>query len=848
MAASSSQPRPRRRWWQRLARLVVIAALLLTVLYVTFPLWAPCGLIREYIRQDLEKKLGVAVGLRALSLSWSQGVVLEGLTIQSDESFGHAVLADVERLSTEYSPYNLLVHDRFEWMTLDRLRLFPRIDDKGNCNLAVLGRMPTSPETRRMLIRNASVDISLPWQDRPLRLEVSDLQVNGGRTTRLGSVTMSAGLAQGSSRPATAAASRPDVAPLSVQVAASPTDPYEAASAAVAFSNVDLAQLNLPRVPGSPLAKLSGRCSGSLTLQINRQAIVDGFRLDVTVLDLDAHPTSGLRLPVFDKAMVRANGTFDLSVAGGEGKVDIQSLSVRVPGLEIAGHATVLADIMEGNPEAIKSLDLKGVVYPDRLAALAGYQAPEGEPKVEGPVAVEVSAQHLGDQLTFRVQADATGSGVSQGGSPIKLAGRALKLSCRGVWDHTADQLVLEEAQLALGGNLFKADGKVSRPLQHLRRLDASRPLPEMAAELAALNLQGTAEIKDAPALLDLLPPFRETARSLTIQGPLGGQWSVRSTDAIRLQCSLRAPAGTAVSIQGIFDKPLPAALALDLSAVVDPTHADLRDVNADLTLEQPDAKTRRQVARASINRAKVTWRRVPEQPDLSVAGRFDAEKAEGLLACLKAGAAAEAKVSGSFDGQFDVAGWGDNWKGSVKVDLARLDAAWQDLFRKAVNEEAVITSELAWAKGVLRADADIDLGQTHLKATGHTEPDGFGACAELSGEIHDAAWALSLSPALASRLQGCQVRGPFTLKASGTRGDRIQEGTLDIVADDVQCRFAGPVERVKPAGVPLRLSAAGRITLHNALQPPRLEVQKLDVHVGSSELHARGEVPDEAH
>lgn len=838
MQGRRKQPRPRRRWWQHVVRVLVIGVMTLTGLYVSFPFWAPRGLLREYVRADLQKQMGVPIQLDDLDISWSRGVTLRGLKIASEPAFGSLPLAEIDTITSEYAPLDMFLRNRRDWMVIDGLRVHIRTDAAWNSNLAPFVRMPASPRTERVAVRNVVAELHLPQQDRPLLVHVADMQIQEGRSTMLGAVTMSAGLPQASPSAAVGAIASP--APINARFAGTPESAFAAATASLSFSQVDLEQLNLPRILNLKLKKLSGLCSGSVNFQISRQAGIEGMTLNVSIRQLDAQPQDGRRLPVFDEALLRMAATFDLTLGAGEGKVEIQSASIRLPGLDMAGHATVLVDAFEGNWESVKSLELKGVVQPAQIASILGYKPAAGEPVVAGPVGLEISANHQEDHLGLKFLADATPCQVLVGGRPIKPEGRAMKVELTGDLDHNKEELSIASGQVTLGDNHLHFAGKVCDVFRLARRMENRPALSDILAGLSSVNLQGSSEFRDLAAISDIEPRVKSLPWDVKFDGLLQGQWSLLSQDGVRLRASLRAPAGTHLAA-GMVEKPPADVLGLEVSAVVDAATTSLRDLDVDVSVEQKDEQNRPRIGRLSINRARVSLQGPDGQAGLACSGRFDADRVELLLGCLRSGDLRGLQVAGGVGGQFDSIADAANWQAQIKLDLGRCSLAAWDYFRKPADEEATANLSLACKQNSFQARAEAALGGAKLKGSGTADLSAMNVEGDLQVDLTDAAWAVNASPLLASRLAGQKFHGPASLQTHGRLKDGVFEASGQLVADDLTYKHEGAVVRGKSAGTPLRASFAAKVSPSGAMMGSVLDLKSLALQLGDSRLDISG-------
>ena len=96
--------------------LLVLAA---AAAYVTLPWWAPTSYIRRKLAGMMSEQMGVDVRIASMSLSWSGGVEIRDMTIESPPGFGDEPMAFVEKISAEFSPVNFFVYKRLGWMKVE---------------------------------------------------------------------------------------------------------------------------------------------------------------------------------------------------------------------------------------------------------------------------------------------------------------------------------------------------------------------------------------------------------------------------------------------------------------------------------------------------------------------------------------------------------------------------------------------------------------------------------------------------------------------------------------------------------------------------------------------------------
>ncbi|KKK83433.1 hypothetical protein LCGC14_2793460, partial [marine sediment metagenome] len=176
--------------------------------------------------------------------SWGTGVTVEDLQIGNPAGFDGERMLTVESVRCDLSPIYSAWTGRLKWMEVEGSRLDVVVregDDGTEVNIAALAPLMEMPPPGRMAVRDAGATIHLPRNERLLELRVGDLQYVQGRLTRAGRLTMSAALAQ-----------EGGAAPMTLMSTLGGPSSAGGAEASFRFSNVDIAQLNLPGLLGLP--------------------------------------------------------------------------------------------------------------------------------------------------------------------------------------------------------------------------------------------------------------------------------------------------------------------------------------------------------------------------------------------------------------------------------------------------------------------------------------------------------------------------------------------------------------------------------------------------------------------
>ncbi|RPI62423.1 MAG: hypothetical protein EHM48_04100, partial [Planctomycetaceae bacterium] len=891
MASESKKFRAKRRWWQRLGRVAVATTILLVGAYVTFPWWAPRQAIRDYIAADMSRQLGVDVRIKSLDLSWGGGITLKNLTIASGRQFGGRPMVTVDRINADYSPSDILLHKRIAWANVSGAKISAVFDSEGNCNLDVLKHLDVSIQTERVSLRGATITFDLPRTDKTLQLDIGDMQISAGRLDRLGSVTMSARLAQ-EGLPA----------PLHLRLAGG-SDPDEKAggTATFAFADIDLSQVNLPKIFGLPLQKLAGRCSGSLDLRITQQGVADRFSFNVQVKGLDVQPMRGPQMPVIDDAGLRIDATVD-PLADGGAKISVHSLGVRLPGLDLAGQMVIQGDPHDIDLGVMCSFDIYGEVRPTQLATLIrGGPRPAGAFGVEGPVAVGLWGQRSGERLNFKLGVDGTKATIVNGGQTIKPASRLAKLNFTGSVDRNLRSLWADNSEIILGGDKLTFRGSTDKldrlfalgvssndvgatdraasvsasgaptggdgrtqdgnRLENFESRIANRelndrnnsnknskndndkntgetPVPRTAAHavmdvLACINLAVVVEIRDLDSLRDLSPEMADALSQVSLDGAIIGRLDIeKKNGGTNVEADLRIPAGANFAVGTQFVKPQNQAFTLNAEAQLEPDGEGLGDVDIDVNVGQ---------GRFSIEHAQVIFEGAAKS-DTRASGRFNIAKVGELIKPFyidEAGISAD----GGIDGRFEMLLAGDKKTLTLRADLDRLAVSAGEFFRKTADTHATMELQLAdnGQSAGERFTANLELNSPTIRVVGKAAvpaDSSADAPAILSAhlEVKDAAGLPEISPALANILRQQRISGQIFIDAAASHTAFATECAATINLDRTE--FAGGTADL-PLQKPKDLPA--RITVKAAALPDfsSVNIGELSLNIGDMKITA---------
>ena len=762
--------------------------------YVALPWLLPSEMIARMLAENMSEQMGVPVRIGGISFSWWGGTEIRDLTIDSPPEFGPEPMVVVERVRSEFSPVNLLVHKRVTWMALDRPRLFVRIDKDGRSNVEPLRKLQFDVETECMTVHQAQATVKLPAHDRLLQLDVGDMQILTGRLQRVGRVTMSAALAQtGGAAP--------------VSLYAGPGGEAVAGTVSFTFDNVDLGQLNLPLLMGLPLRTFEGRCSGSLDLQVDDELRADRVSFNVLVRDLDAQPTKGPKLPIIAEAGLRVSAAYDPLAPEG-GAIDLQSVHLRLPGVDLSGRALILGNLWTAGLESIRSLELQGAVQPAQVVGLLRGRAKlPGDLDVDGAVRVAATLDHEGPRMSFDVSLDATEADIRRAGKPVKPRGRTMQMDLAGLLDERNWNVDVRTNRVQIGANHFVGQGRIS-DLRLVDRLFAPEP-PETfrqgIAKLPPLTWQGSWVIRDLACLRDLWPPLEAALSSVELQGPVTGGWVMEHGEATTVQVSLTVPSQTHLAVGGGFVKPADTPMSLSLAGTLDESRPGVGGIDLSLSTGGGSLGVREGYVRA-------------DNGGLDVRGRLTATRIETLLACLPhAGAAAG--LQGHADAAFEFHLDEQGRRATMAADLSDLDVTWAPKPGKAagpgwrdlagrVRGRAHLTAEMTDTPDTLRGELSLRGDDMAYATTGdvrRVKSSGVPLRLALAGRIDRVdrqARRLGVSRATldvgASRLA---LVGQADLDAPGSPAGAWPGSGLEAfdVGADVHCVLDKPLRQILP-------------------------------------------------
>jgi len=794
---------PPRRWWQILLRWGLVAVLLGGLAYATIPFWAPKEYLRGRLERQMARQLGLGVRIASLDFSWSRGVEIRKLTLACPEGFSRQPMISVDHIQADFDPLSFLLRSRLEWMEINHLKIAAELDASGRLNLSAIRHLGSGFQTRRISVHQASASLRLADHDRPLRLAISNLEYQSGARPGRARLTLSGQLIQ-----------QKDVSPISLRVATGTPQPI-VATASLGFTNLDLSQLPLLELLPLPLSRLSGRCRGHLDLQMDSQGLVSGFGGDLTVADLDAQPSGGPEIPVIAEAGIQFSGLLDPITQ----RVEIERFKARLPGLDLTGRIKMSTDLLRGRWQGLESLAFSGQVHPAELAALlTGRPQLVGGLTLRGPVGMNLSARQDGHLLEVDFSADAGQVAAYRLSRQLKPAGRAAELALKARLDRRAWQVQVEGISLVLGENRFTGGGRIEnlkKLIERRSQWNLGGPVP-LLRDIADLTWFGACEIRELDSLGQLL--FGPAGHRLELQGPINGQWVIRTEDVPRCHVRLAIPPETALTVSRFFQKPAGRGVSLEMGWAIDPDRGEVRNFNADLTIGS---------GRLSLEDGQAVFSGDPRRPaqaaPMRVSGLFSLENVEELLASGPFLKPLETSLAGASSGRFAAELDQGVWtSGQFDADLTGLAVQLGRAFVKLPGQEAGLSlrldgpaagSEQPGLRQIsFRGHAPAVTCRGRVTFQGRSDRAAADAQAEIRLDVTDLRRFTSASPGLADLLAEGELSGPVRLDASlGWDGQALEAGVgLDAKqAQWISRRAAG---RRKAAGVECSLGLVTRL------------------------------------
>ena len=904
MKSPRTARRPKRSRLQRLLRGGVFLVLVAVVAACTIPWWVPTGIIADHLARELTQAAGVDVRIVGLTLSWSDGLAIDGLTIAGDDA--DTTILRVERIRCDMNPLTLLAEGRPDWIELYRPELAVELAPDGTHNLAPLERLLAGlsgrPAPPRLSIQQGRVAVRLPARRRGLDVRVADVQIltADDRTAR---VTMSASLVQ-------------DGAAASISMVLQTDAERHPTRIELTFAGLDIAGAGGEALARLYPHRLRGRCAGKLIATMPERGVVETADLAIDVTDLAddagviadrldadlAFTSAGADGGNVSVTLVGPGATATAKIAFAAGRADLGklarmkdplaaaswphvrsattgALAVRITGPQLlkrcwpelarewrqtAGRGmgaeldVTLKPLGKTHFKTVVHLgqagdvDLAGAIT-DATALASEWQAMRHKPMRQR---VRTAMRHLLLTGTVRVADIQAAAGLAPA-----LAEALTDLPTRGAAAAVGiDHVGLSAAGAAGSGHTYLSaeisvpkhgkawaealltDQQAFWPLA-FRMLDA----PTKANALALLPpvvVEGGLRVRDLALVKRIAPDLAEAIGGLKLNGrTIGGWFAVEQDGALALQANLEIPAGVDLAVAGVFTKPTDAKARIALNATI-VNETALSNISARLTVGK---------AAATVSGGRLTM----TQPAggaarIAADGKLAVSNVQAWASCLDQ--VAERMPAGLLKGDAHA---------SVSIDLAGgrllgadVTANLQDLavdagrtFVKPAGQPAVVTLGLAPAG---RADQGYRLTLTADCPYATADADAYlpaltpaavarSGRASVKGTIRDAGALVRHCGDLARALGKGTLSGSATFSGSGAwQADRA-EGGLHVAGTKTAFVSAGNVRRAKRPGVPAGIDVTAKL----ARTGDKTALKQFDVtaHLAGSRvvLHAEG-------
>ena len=760
-----SETKPRRSWWQFAARAMALAAVLAGAAYVTLPFWLPTDYLKDQIAKQLAAQTQLEVTIDELTVSWASGLELSGLEIRSPGDNSPMAMVSVRRIGAEFNPIAYFLSDSIEWLEISEPSVFVDIDDRGNLNLAALGSLKSDVQTKRISVHQGRVTVRISGSDEVLQMTIAGAEYVAGQGGKLGRMTVSATLHQA------------DVlAPISMRLSGGDQQAI-AAKAVMNFSHLDLARLPLIDLLDLPLAGLDGECRGSLDLSMNHQGVVEQFVLDLSISGLDVRPLNGLELPVIDDAGLHLAAAYDPV----KGNLDIQSASIRLPGIDLSGSGSVFSDLGKSHLQAVKKLDLSGTIYPDRIMALMPHKlSMPGELKMSGPVSVGLGIKLENNLFDLTGSFDAAKTEVTLADKVIKPLGREFAGSIFANVDRRNWRMTIKPGQgrVTLGGNSLQLEGTVD-DVRGLAAIVDSEPDP--AAIIGAIRLvsgSGELEISELESLASVLEIINgRELESIQLKGLITGSLAIhRQIDTV-FAASINVPADTELLIGDLLTKrtlETDSPWSVRLDGRIDSGESAIRD--ATLTIKAANG-------RIALRDGMVSFAG-DAGGGVTASASLQADNIESLLAISPyLHDALGDSFAGGLTGSSQLVLTEDSSRLAIGADLSGLTIRAGDAFIKPVGDKCDVAIKYTGLsplhQGIATLDASVDFEKARLDADiaisriGEQTDEKFRAVVKVS----DPVWLIESSPAVAALLEQVdrdRLSGSIEFAVSAAGGDGL--------------------------------------------------------------------------
>ncbi|MBT3278794.1 MAG: hypothetical protein HN909_07190 [Phycisphaerales bacterium] len=526
-----------RALWQRLLRAGLLAGLVVLLAYALLPWWMPAGWVRSRIEADLSRALGVEVRVGEVDCSWAR-MKIDSLELIDPSTRQRMVM--IEELRCEYAPLRVLAGRKLRWLELRHVWAHVDFPSKATPRPRLLKMLSDASTLRgilnvqRISIRGAELRLHAADLDRDWLLEVGEVQMNRGETTPINRMSFTARLVQDGNDAVLAGRLLHQKAEGELQVAA---------------MGLDLQELPLERF-GISRESLSGQSSLRGIVRLGENLHIDHAEMSFEADSLDVTTAHGrVRAP-------RAAVAFEARLPAGADQIELQNVTLSLPGIALSGRAVVNAGILVGDPAELREVQLAGTVDPAPAAKVFAMDA-LAPLELSKPVDVSLVVRPGEEGLGLKISADASEASMRWAGRAIKPVGRTAQLALAAT--RIAGRWQLHPGRMDFGNNAVIINrGQEAAADSGLRGVIGS----------------GTADLVDLPAVRDLLG---ERLALDPLEGSLRVIWNGRlgrvASEPISgegwqatLKAQLLSPRTETLRLGEFLQKPAGGEMTMDLS------------------------------------------------------------------------------------------------------------------------------------------------------------------------------------------------------------------------------------------------------------------------------------------
>jgi len=597
--AADAGPVRRARWitFRRARRAGVALVLLTAVLYALLPWLIPKRWLADRIAAEIAGAMNRATRIGTLRLSWTDGVVIEQLTIDRRPGFGTGPFARVDRIQTAFSPLGAVLGRPIEHLKLDEPEVWVVIVTENGVqrlNIADLGAegTQTTPSGEWVAVDAAVhiVEEHISPSSRPTGTTSDGAGEKNEVALRLGQLACQLDARTGRAR--WDIRGRLPTGDTSAQPTTRPDRPGGIATdgtlsmpklkrgvklsggGKVSWDRLDLSTVPVHLIPDSDLIRMTGWSAGTLDIRVHEDLHVDvGF--DTALSDVSVYRRDRDRPDRLTSADLSARGRWNPNAD----VLVLDTLDCQLPGLHVESE-----EMLERSPirlalhgERRIDLDVTGEVTDiERLRrSLRELDALLGtETQARGTCRFKLSWRRMttGDRL--RVELDAGAAEIVRPDVIHLPVGDPASLRLDVSVDRRGELVDLRDFRVRLGPMSLQANGQLPLQAVAMREQEVGPGDPDALEEILQ---QARGEIrlgtKAADRLLEHLPVLAEPLRDVQLAGPmvltLGLHPTQNAAGATVFRGYLEVPASSALSVGETFVKPAGQALSANAELAI---------------------------------------------------------------------------------------------------------------------------------------------------------------------------------------------------------------------------------------------------------------------------------------